>query len=52
MDNLKKETITKTLRLEKPLIDKIQQLADKNQRDFTKQVRFMLWQYLELIERQ
>ena len=50
MENINKETITKTLRIEKSLCEKIQQMADENQRDFTKQVRFMLVEYLKIKE--
>lgn len=50
MDNLNKETSTKTLRLEKILCDKIQKMADESQRDFTKQVRFMLTEYIKMKE--
>lgn len=50
MENLKKETVIKTIRLEKDLADKIQNMADKGQRDFTKQVRFMLIEYIKMKE--
>lgn len=46
------ESQQKTLRMEKDLIEKIEQLAKENQRDFTKQVKFMLRKYIELIEKQ
>lgn len=51
MENQKKETIIKTIRFEKELAERIETLANQNQRDFAKQVRFMLLQYMELIER-
>lgn len=51
MENQKKETIIKTIRFEKELAEKIETLANQSQRDFAKQVRFMLLQYMELIER-
>ncbi len=51
MNNEKKETITKTLRFEPELHDKIQKMAEENQRDFTKQVKFMCLEYIKLIER-
>ncbi len=51
MNNLKKETITKTLRFETELHDKIQKLADENQRDFTKQVKFMIKEYIRITEK-
>lgn len=50
MDNLKKETVVKTLRFEKDLAEKIQEMAERSQRDFTKQVRFMLLEYISLKE--
>lgn len=37
--------------MEKDLIEKIEELAKENQRDFTKQVKFMLRKYIELIEK-
>ena len=52
MDNLKKETMVKTLRFEKDLAEKIQEMAEKSQRDFTKQVRFMLLEYIRIKEGQ
>ena len=51
MEGQKKETIIKTIRFEKELAEKIEALANQSQRDFAKQVRFMLLQYMELIER-
>ncbi len=50
MENQKKETITKTLRFEPELVEKIQRMAERNQRDFTKQVRFMLMEYIRIKE--
>ena len=50
MNELNKATITKTLRLEKELCNKIQEMADQSQRDFTKQVRFMLMEYIRMKE--
>ena len=51
MNNMKKETITKTLRFETDLHDKIQKLADESQRDFTKQVKFMIIEYMKITEK-
>ncbi len=51
MDYQKKETVVKTLRFDIDLAEKIQKMADENQRDFTKQVRFMLLKYIEMRER-
>lgn len=50
MENINKETIVKSIRLEKDLSEKIQKMADESQRDFTKQVRFMLTEYIKLKE--
>lgn len=50
MENQKKETVVKTLRFEKDLAEKIQKMAEDTQRDFTKQVRFMLLEYIRLKE--
>ena len=50
MNNINKETRTKTLRFELELINKIEKLAEENQRDFTKQVRFMLIEYIKIRE--
>ena len=50
MKNQNPETVVKSIRLEKSLCEKIQELADKGQRDFTKQVRFMLLNYINMME--
>lgn len=50
MEAYKEETKTKTIRFPQELIDKIEILAKQNQRDFSKQVRFMCEQYLKLRE--
>lgn len=42
------ESQQKTIRMEKELIEKIEELAEKNQRDFSKQVKFMLKKYIEI----
>lgn len=44
------ESQQKTLRMEKDLIEKIEKLAKESQRDFTKQVKFMLRKYIEITE--
>ena len=51
MNNENKETITKTIRFETDLHDKIIKLAEENSRDFTKQVKFMLKEYIKIIEK-
>lgn len=50
MEEQEKITITKTIRLEKDLCEKIQELAKENERDFSKQIKFMLKKYLEVIK--
>lgn len=42
--------ITKTIRLEEPLVKKIENMAKEGQRDFTKQVIFMIKKYIEITE--
>ena len=51
MNNMNKETITKTIRFETNLHEKIQKMADENDRDFTKQVKFMLKEYIKITEK-
>lgn len=50
MDYQNKETIVKSIRFERELAEKIQKMAEQGQRDFTKQVRFMLLEYIRLKE--
>ena len=50
MNYKNKETIVKSIRFEKDLAEKIQKMADNGQRDFTKQVRFMLLEYIRIKE--
>ncbi len=50
MEYQKRKTITKTLRFEPELVEKIQEMAKRSQRDFTKQVRFMLLEYIRIKE--
>lgn len=50
MSAYNKETVTKTIRLEKDLAEKIEQIAEESQRDFTKQVKFMLLEYIRIKE--
>lgn len=51
MDNLQyRETQSKSLRIETELVKKIEEMAKKNERDFTKQVIFMLKKYIEIME--
>lgn len=50
MDYQNKETIVKSIRFERELAEKIQRMAEQGQRDFTKQVRFMLLEYIRIKE--
>lgn len=50
MNNKLKDTVVKSIRLDTALCEKIQAMADKNQRDFTKQVRWMLEEYIRIKE--
>ena len=47
----KTESIQKTLRMEKELIQKIEELAKESERYFSSQVRFMLKEYIRIKER-
>lgn len=47
---LNKELILKTIRLEPQMVEKIQQMADQSERNFTEQVRFILKEYINLRE--
>ena len=51
MDNQTPEKIKKSILFEKNLYEKIENLANENRRDFTKQVKFMIEEYLKMIER-
>lgn len=44
------ETQQKTIRMEKELIEKIEEMRKGTERDFSKQVKFMLKNYIEIIE--
>lgn len=50
MENLNEETKTKTLRFPVDLAERIERLAKQNQRDFSKQVRFMCEEYMKMKE--
>lgn len=50
MEAYNEETMTKAIRFPVELIKQIEALAKENQRDFSKQVRFMCEQYLRLRE--
>ena len=51
LDNLQvNETQQKTIRMELELIEKIDELRKGTQRNFSAQIKFMLWQYIEIIE--
>lgn len=51
MENQNKEIVTKTIKLEKNMCDKIQKMAEQSERDFSKQVRFIITEYINLIEK-
>ena len=44
-----KSLVTKTIKFDKELLDKIQELADDSERVFSEQVRFMLRAGLKMI---
>lgn len=46
----KEETRVKTLRFPIDMAEKIEKLAKENQRDFSKQVRFMCEEYMKIKE--
>lgn len=50
MNNTLDDKVKKTMLFEKSLHDKIQEMAKENQRDFTKQVKFMLLEYIKMKE--
>lgn len=47
-----KDTEQKTVRMERELIEKIEQQAKKAERDFSGQVRFMLKEYIRIMKNQ
>lgn len=49
-NNELQETTLKSIRLENSLIEQIEKMAEKYERDFTKQIKFMLKQYIEILE--
>lgn len=51
MDNLQEEKIKKTVLFEKDLHDKIIEMSKNGGRDFSKQVKFMLREYIIKIRR-
>lgn len=44
------ETVSKAIRFPTEMAEKIEELAKKNQRDFSKQVRFMCEEYMKMRE--
>jgi len=44
--NIDQNTVIKTIRMDEKTIEKIQKLADENERDFSSQVRFILKEYI------
>ncbi|MBN3018363.1 hypothetical protein [Ruthenibacterium lactatiformans] len=51
MDNLQEEKIKKTVLFEKDLHDKIIEMSKNGGRDFSKQVKFMLREYIKVTEK-
>ena len=49
-DNKYKETQSKTIRIEKELIEKIEKLREGTERTFSQQVRLMLKNYINMLE--
>lgn len=45
-----KETQTKTIRFDKALIEKIDEMREETERNFSQQVQWMLKQYIKIIE--
>jgi len=45
------DKVKKTMLFEKELHDKIMKLAEQNDRDFTKQVKYMLKEYMRIKEK-
>ena len=50
MNNTLDDKVKKTMLFEKSLHDKIQEMAKEKQRDITKQVKFMLLEYIKMKE--
>ena len=50
MQDEKKQLITKTVRIEKDLVEKITEIGKRSERDFSSQLRFMLKEYLRIKE--
>lgn len=46
-----KETVIKTIRFEKYLVNEIEKMGKDNERDFSSQVRFIIKEYIKLINR-
>lgn len=45
-----KDTVSKTVRLDTYLIEKIEKMSKESERDFSKQVRWMLYEYIRIKE--
>ena len=50
MDIYNKETVVKTIRFDKKLVETIEAIAQTSERDFSSQVRYMLREYLKIKE--
>lgn len=42
------QLITKTIRMDKDLVDRIQKMANDHDRNFSQQLRFMIKEYLRI----
>jgi predicted DNA-binding protein len=51
MENLLPDKETKAIRIERDLIDQINQLREGTERNFSQQVKFMLRKYIQMMEK-
>lgn len=51
MNNMLEDKVKKTIIFEKDLHDKILELSEEGGRDFSKQVKFMIREYIKITER-
>lgn len=49
-NSLNKSYILKTIRFEPEMVEKIEQMANESERNFTEQVRFIIKEYLRMKE--
>lgn len=50
-DSLQPQTVTKTIRFEKELVEKIEKLREGTERNFSQQVKYMLKKYIDITEK-